>query len=95
MKGGASQWRASKGCGTTPPSEQATWAVACFVDADLNFLSLLELYGADIAERRIPAHRVVELGQEGAQGTGAAGKALTALQRGCCKCPLWVRTVAA
>ena len=37
-----------------------SWAVAGSVDTDLSFLSLLELYGTEIAERRMPARRVVE-----------------------------------
>ena len=36
------------------------WAAAGSVDTDLSFLSLLELYGTEIAERRMPARRVVE-----------------------------------
>ena len=36
------------------------WAVAGSIDTDLSFLSLLELYGTEIAERRMPALRVVE-----------------------------------
>ena len=38
----------------------SNWAAAGFVDTDLSFLSLFELYGTDVAERRMPAHRVVE-----------------------------------
>ena len=37
-----------------------TWAAAGSVDTDLSFLSFLELYGTEIAERRMPARRVVE-----------------------------------
>ena len=36
------------------------WAAAGFDDTDLSFLSFLELYGTEIAERRMPARRVVE-----------------------------------
>ena len=36
------------------------WAAAGSVDTDLSFLSFLELYGTEIAERRMPARRVVE-----------------------------------
>ena len=36
------------------------WAAAGSVDTDLSFLSLLELYGTEIAERRMPARQVVE-----------------------------------
>ncbi|MDP9923082.1 hypothetical protein J2W25_002103 [Variovorax boronicumulans] len=36
------------------------WAAAGFVDTDLSFSSLFELYGTDVAERRVSAHRVVE-----------------------------------
>lgn len=36
------------------------WAAAGSVDTDLSFLSLLELYGTEIAEPRMPARRVVE-----------------------------------
>ena len=39
-------------------SEQ--WAAAGLVDTDLSFLSLLELYGTEISERRMPTRRVVE-----------------------------------
>ena len=35
-------------------------AAAGLVDTDLSFLSLLELYGTEIAERRMPTPRVVE-----------------------------------
>ena len=38
----------------------AGWAAAGSVDTDLSFLSFLELYGTEIAERRMPARRVVE-----------------------------------
>ena len=38
----------------------AHWAAAGSVDTDLSFLSFLELYGTEIAERRMPARRVVE-----------------------------------
>ena len=38
----------------------AVWAAAGFDDTDLSFLSFLELYGTEIAERRMPARRVVE-----------------------------------
>ena len=37
-----------------------TWAAASSVDTGLSFLSFLELYGTEIAERRMPARRVVE-----------------------------------
>ena len=37
-----------------------TWAAAGSVDTDLSFLSFLELYGTEIAERRMPARRVIE-----------------------------------
>ena len=36
------------------------WAAAGSVDTDLSFLSFLELYGTEIAERRMPARQVVE-----------------------------------
>ncbi len=36
------------------------WAAAGSVDTDLSFLSSLELYGTEIAERRMPTRRVVE-----------------------------------
>lgn len=36
------------------------WAAAGSVDTDLSFLSFLELYGTEIAERRMTARRVVE-----------------------------------
>ena len=39
---------------------QKLWAAAGSVDTDLSFLSFLELYGTEIAERRMPARRVVE-----------------------------------
>ena len=39
---------------------EAEWAAAGSVDTDLSFLSLLELYGTEIAERRMPTPRVVE-----------------------------------
>lgn len=38
----------------------AMWAAAGSMDTDLSFLNFLELYRADIAERRVPARRVVE-----------------------------------
>lgn len=38
----------------------ALWAAAGSIDTDLSFLSFLELYGTEIAERRMPARRVVE-----------------------------------
>lgn len=38
----------------------ALWAAAGSVDTDLSFLSSLELYGTEIAERRMPTRRVVE-----------------------------------
>ena len=38
----------------------AVWAAAGSIDTDLSFLSLLELYGTEIPERRMPARRVVE-----------------------------------
>lgn len=41
-------------------SEMHLWAAAGFVDTGLSFLSLLELYGTDVPERRMPALRVVE-----------------------------------
>jgi hypothetical protein len=37
-----------------------TWAAAGFVDTDLSFLSFLELYRTDVAERRVTTRRVVE-----------------------------------
>ena len=40
--------------------ERDPWAAAGSVDTDLSFLSFLELYGTEIAERRMPARRVVE-----------------------------------
>lgn len=36
------------------------WAAAGFVDTDLSLLSLFELYGTDVAQRRMSARRVVE-----------------------------------
>ena len=42
------------------PGQMADWAAAGSVDTDLSFLSFLELYGTEIAERRMPARRVVE-----------------------------------
>ena len=39
---------------------EVSWAAAGFDDTDLSFLSFLELYGTEIAERRMPARRVVE-----------------------------------
>ena len=36
------------------------WAAAGSMDTDLSFSSFLELYRADVSERRVPAHRVVE-----------------------------------
>ena len=42
------------------PIERTDWAAAGFDDTDLSFLSFLELYGTEIAERRMPARRVVE-----------------------------------
>ena len=36
------------------------WAAAGFVDTDLSFLSFLELYRTDVAERRVTTRRVVE-----------------------------------
>ena len=36
------------------------WAAAGSMDTDLSFLSFLELYRADVAERRVTARRVVE-----------------------------------
>ena len=39
---------------------EAVWAAAGSVDTDLSFSSLLELYRTDVAERRVPARRVVE-----------------------------------
>lgn len=45
-----------------PPLSRAIkeWAAAGLVDTDLSFLSLLELYGTEISERRMPTRRVVE-----------------------------------
>jgi len=37
-----------------------TWAAAGFVDTGLSFLSFLELYRTDVAERRMTTRRVVE-----------------------------------
>lgn len=42
------------------PTVVDVWAAAGSVDTDLSFLSFLELYGTEIAERRMPARRVVE-----------------------------------
>ena len=36
------------------------WAAAGSVDTDLSFLSFLELYGTDVAKRRMAPGRVVE-----------------------------------
>ena len=41
-------------------SNGVRWVAAGSVDTDLSFLSFLELYGTEIAERRMPARRVVE-----------------------------------
>lgn len=41
-------------------ADRSFWAAAGSVDTDLSFLSFLELYGTEIAERRMPARRVVE-----------------------------------
>lgn len=38
----------------------AKWAAAGRVDTDLSFSSLLELYGTDVAQCRMPARQVVE-----------------------------------
>lgn len=38
----------------------SNWAAAGFVDTDLSFLSFLELYRTDVAERRVTTRRVVE-----------------------------------
>lgn len=40
--------------------ERPVWAAAGFVDTDLSLLSLFELYGTDVAERRMSARRLVE-----------------------------------
>jgi hypothetical protein len=40
--------------------DKAVWAAAGLVDTDLSFSSLFELYRADVAERGVPARRVVE-----------------------------------
>jgi len=45
---------------TTCCASGLVWAAAGSVDTDLSFLSSLELYGTEIAERRMPARRVVE-----------------------------------
>jgi hypothetical protein len=46
---------------------EPAWAAAGFVDAGLSFLSFLELYRTDVAERRMAPGRVVkpfdEIGQ--------------------------------
>ena len=42
------------------PVGMEEWAAAGSVDTDLSFFSFLELYGTEIAERRMPARRVVE-----------------------------------
>ena len=36
------------------------WAAAGCIDTNLSFSSLLELYGTDVAQCRMPARRVVE-----------------------------------
>ena len=46
--------------GIEPSVGSKGWAAAGFVDTNLSFLSLFELYGTDVAERRMPTHRVVE-----------------------------------
>lgn len=46
--------------GGVPCAGEMDWAAAASVDTDLSFLSFLELYGTDIAERRMPPRRVVE-----------------------------------
>jgi len=43
-----------------PIFDGAEWAAAGLIDADLSFLSFLELYRTDVAERRMTARRVVE-----------------------------------
>ena len=40
--------------------DQADWAAAGSVDTDLSFLSFLELYRTDVAQRRMAPGRVVE-----------------------------------
>jgi hypothetical protein len=40
--------------------ECCRWAAAGPVDTDLSFSSFLELYRADVSERRVTARRVVE-----------------------------------
>lgn len=37
-----------------------SWAAAGCIDTNLSFSSLLELYGTDVAQCRMPARRVVE-----------------------------------
>jgi len=41
-------------------SNREKWAAAGLIDTDLSFLSFLELYRTDVAERRMTARRVVE-----------------------------------
>ena len=43
-----------------PLAENLGWAAAGSVDTDLSFLRLFELYGATVAERRMPTRGVVE-----------------------------------
>jgi transposase len=43
-----------------PVQRYEHWAAAGSMDTDLSFLSFLELYRTDVAERRVPARRVVE-----------------------------------
>lgn len=42
------------------PREYPHWAAADPVDTDLSFLRFFELDSADISERRMTAHRVVD-----------------------------------
>jgi hypothetical protein len=53
------QTKRNSSSGGRPPTKQ-DWAAAGSVDTNLSFLSFLELYGTEIAERRMPARRVVE-----------------------------------
>ena len=54
-------WKENRpGVECSPYLRTGTWAAAGLVDTDLSFLSLLELYGTEISERRMPTRRVVE-----------------------------------
>lgn len=58
------EWSAADPASRVPCRSQDlrndSWAAAGLVDTDLSFLSLLERYGTEISERRMPTRRVVE-----------------------------------